>query len=313
MPLTPEKNTEDNCFNIAFGINDAFAIGAGVCIISILKNNPSIELEFHIFSTNKLSDSNIRKFESIADNYATKINLHVIDTGVFSAFKGMDIFKSGHYSIDVLTRLLIPGLLAGTASKVLYLDADTVCDAPIDQLLRLELGANVIAARVDNTPQNEKKFGLAPNTYFNAGVLLININAWQQLHVLDSILKVLETNRIISLPDQDSINIVLQGKAVYLPADFHYHYFFDRPGNEIVSGKLFIHYLGCIKPWHGNFPETAAFNKYWSMSPWNDYKHNWDAATRLQLRMYARLLFRHHKIWSGIAFFMRYMKKKSGI
>ncbi|PRC93017.1 Lipopolysaccharide biosynthesis protein LPS:glycosyltransferase [Solimicrobium silvestre] len=214
------------------------------------------------------------------------------------------------YSLDILTRLLIPSLLHGITDKVLYLDADIVCDEKINSFLALDLKGNVLAARTDNTPHNENKFGLKPNTYFNAGLLYIDINEWQEQDIYKKILKALEVNKNIFLPDQDALNIVLQGKVTYLPQNHHYHYFFDKPNHEIVTKKIFIHYLGCIKPWHGIFSETVPFNKYKANSPWKDYKHSWVSATSLQLRVYARYLFRQKKYISGFKYFFKYLKIK---
>jgi lipopolysaccharide biosynthesis glycosyltransferase len=311
MKISTNHSNVKNKFHIAFGINDAFAIGAGICIISILENNPEVSLEFHIFSLIELSAENREKMRSIVEKYDTNINLHLIEKHGFYSFKKMDIFLNGPYSLDILTRLLIPGLLAGVTNHVLYLDADVVCDGKIDPFLSLDLNGNVLAARVDGTPENEEKYGLKPNTYFNAGLLYIDINEWQRQNIFEKILNALETYTNIRLPDQDTLNIVLQDKTTYLPQNLHYHYFFDKPGNEIIERKIFIHYLGCIKPWHGKFSETVPFNRYWKISPWENYEHSWSSAKSLQLRVYARYLFRHKKILQSVIYFFKYLKIKS--
>lgn len=310
MQRSKSNSDAEDKLHIAFGVNDAFAIGAGICIISILENNPAANLEFHIFSLAQLSEINTKKILSIEEKYGRKINFHLIEKHGFDPFAKMEIFRNAPYSLDILTRLLIPGLLSELTNRVLYLDADVVCDGKIDPFLSLNLNGNVLAARIDNTPQNEEKYGLKPNTYFNAGLLYIDINEWQKQNILEKIIDVLKTNTNIRLPDQDTLNIVLQDNATYLPSNYHYHYFFDRPSKEIIEKKIFIHYLGCIKPWHAKFIEAVPFNKYWKISPWEDYKHSWNSSSSLQVRVYARYLLRHKIIVQGFMYYLKYLRMK---
>jgi lipopolysaccharide biosynthesis glycosyltransferase len=61
-----------------------------------------------------------------------------------------------------------------------------------------------------------KELKLKKKQYFNAGMLLINLDKWKQFDVSKKCLSLL-SKRVFKFNDQDVLNIVLQDQCKWLP------------------------------------------------------------------------------------------------
>lgn len=121
----------------------------------------------------------------------------------------------------------------------------------------------------------------ADNFYFNAGMLLIDCNAWRENNTINKCLEYLKEKHPMHL-DQDTLNAVLQDKWFHLSyrwnfmADFHGAYFLKKEF-EIDMTKSYPYYLVIIhftgvKPWHHANRSTYKldFFRYQSLTKWKD-------------------------------------------
>ena len=169
-----------------------------------------------------------------------------------------------YYSKTTYFRLFIAEMFPGY-DKAIYIDSDTVVTGDISRLYETEIGDNYIGAaneqamvQVDEYGSYvEKCIGINRNLFFNAGILLINCNAWREHKVLDRFMEYLFIYNFVVTQDEDYLNVICRDHV----------YFLDQRWNTEVFGEIpypieeanVIHYIMTSKPWyyadcrHGEF------------------------------------------------------------
>lgn len=111
-------------------------------------------------------------------------------------------------------RVFLPELLPGI-DRVLYLDSDAIVLDSVAPLWELDLSGHWVGA-VTNVLQHDHlhrpaELGLAgPHVYFNAGVLLMNLDEMRRDSCTDALLAyAVEHAEWLAWQDQDAINVVL--------------------------------------------------------------------------------------------------------
>ena len=167
-----------------------------------------------------------------------------------------------HISRMTYARLLIPSLLPQTAVKVLYLDADILVLGDLGALWATDVGNVLTAAVVDGLDQQVRD-GMAGTErvprvqrYFNAGVLLINLEGWRRERVAERALEYLARNPSTPYSDQDALNVVCDGR--WLPLDRGWNFVDFSERTEIASLAQerrpgVIHFATALKPWNYRF------------------------------------------------------------
>ena len=127
-----------------------------------------------------------------------------------------------------------------------------------------------------------------PMGYFNAGVLLINLDYWRANNVADAFCQYASANPdSLYCHDQDILNYVFRESKITLPLRYNMlnEYWFDirhsvvswEFDNQMLYGQqhpAIIHYTGLPKPWFSNcrHPMKREFERYRAMTPWRDVK-----------------------------------------
>lgn len=167
-------------------------------------------------------------------------------------------------------RLLV-GDLFRKRERVLYLDADTIVVSDLRELEVLTLRPPYIAAACvepytpsfcsNNGVVDFRRLGFIGNEpYFNAGVLLIDINGWNSAGVKDKVLSYLmRTDIRITLFDQEALNVVLAGCWQRLDPEWNVSRYWVHESRRtarpnILRDAHIVHFLSDEKPWSS--PET---------------------------------------------------------
>lgn len=256
-----------------------YVMPCGTCIISIFENNKSHKLRIHIL-TPGLSDQDIAKFKQIEQKYGQQIVIHKIDDSAFASYPLTDRFPKSIYF-----RFLIPDILSDNNGRALYLDCDTIVLSDLGPLWEVDLGDKVCGAIEDqkgDEPSLKEKVG--DGTYYNSGVLLMNLTPWRQKDASGKCFKILKEQPEKCLyPDQDAINIALQPYIYKLPYNFNLQevFYFKRWFRKLAPEKwksikgamaapAIMHYCGDIKPWNQEcrHPFRSYFRHFKSISPW---------------------------------------------
>lgn len=158
-----------------------------------------------------------------------------------------------HFSIVTYYRLFIASLFP-QYDKIVYLDCDVVVLGDISKLYSTELGENILAAVSDQYVCNTKEFrryaekaiGVDPDTYFNAGVLVISLEQFRKNNIEKKFIDLI-TERDFDLldPDQAYLNYLCFGKTHLLPNGWN-----KAPTEILCDGdKHIVHYALYKKPW----------------------------------------------------------------
>lgn len=253
-----------------------------VCVNrSDLFNYDIIILQQNITEENK---SRIKK-ELNSEN----VSIRFIDVG--QVFKERNLVTPAHFTIEIYFRLVMQDVMKHY-DKVIYLDSDLVVDKDIANLYSTPIGDNLVAAvqDVDSAgcykefdPSRKEYFDKNlclkdPYSYFNSGVLIMNLQMFRKLYTTDYILKLAESKDYI-FPDQDVLNVLCENKVYYLDESWNTMMNHDDGINsrlkvakmapDIIYKKYLkarkypkiIHYAGYQKPWI--YPDCDMADCFW--------------------------------------------------
>ena len=307
--LSCNFDNNQSILDILLCFDDNYALPAGVNIFSIVESNPLQQIHFHLF-THNLSDENRRKFSGIKfDNIA--ITEYVIN----DEFK-IDEQNTEQFPLSACVRLIAPIILKNTTDKLLYVDSDTLCINSLADIDHIDLKEIIVAAIADVPYMQQTqcaKYNVVPGTYFNSGVMLINISLWCEEEITDKTLRLLNSGEKYQYPDQDVLNICVGQKRLILPRKFNNLLALSINGNDdanVPNGTIFIHYITKNKPWHQPY-RSKLFDSYLEKSPWrNDNLPLYCPKKTSSIRAYAKLMFRQKKYLAGIKHYIIYLKTK---
>lgn len=117
---------------------------------------------------------------------------------------------NSHWTHMTLARLCLPKILHH--SRCLWLDVDTIVLDNLDELFSLNMDKKVLAGVMEPRKLIEEE---NPRPYWNAGVMLMNLDLIRELHLDDKILELINTKKF-RFPDQDVLNIISRGRMEYL-------------------------------------------------------------------------------------------------
>lgn len=271
--ITKTENKNDQAIQVVFGIDADFARPLGVAITSILKNNEYESFVFHIFADDLL-ESDLGKVKELADSYGQTVYIYYVDRNVVK-----DLPTNRRISAAVYSKLIMGRCLCGIAKKVLYLDSDILCVGRLRPFYEVDLDHNIVAVVSENektTRQSVSELSLRHGKYFNAGIMLVDIEQWNAENISDRAVELRLSGEVLNLYhiDQDVLNILLDGKSKYV--DWGYNYLYNYRKDEPITapeGTVIIHYAGPQKPWFtwlADEPMSALYLKYADRSSWRD-------------------------------------------
>jgi len=175
-----------------------------------------------------------------------------------------------HFTKEMYYRLLAFKLLPQKLDKILYLDPDILIINEIRTLYETDISEYLYAAayhdRAPLTDINKLRFtGYEIDTYYNSGVLLMNLKRQREKIKETEIYQFVEENsKKLILPDQDILN-GLYSKEIKNVDEILYNfdprfYFYYRLANKnevdmdyIIHHTSIIHFCGKKKPWQKNY------------------------------------------------------------
>lgn len=281
---TSIKNNTNDFIDIIFSTDNKYAPHCAAAIASILLNCKSnVNFRFHIFDGN-ISIKNKSKLNNLKKIRNFEINFYNMKKYNFSEFA----LNRSYISEATYYRLMMLDVLPKNLEKVIYLDCDIIVEQDIKEFWDsnitgfyagvVEDEGSVLQIRRMNLPLK--------NNYFNAGILLLNLNELRKINFKEKCFEYYQKNKsIITLQDQDILNGVLNGKCKFLPlkwnanARIYLGNSLERKysiNDEIEAGynPAIIHYTDIQKPWKiiCNHPLKNEYWKYRQMTP---FKYNY--------------------------------------
>jgi lipopolysaccharide biosynthesis glycosyltransferase len=174
-------------------------------------------------------------------------NLEVIDIG--NQRRLVDRFRTTVYwPTAVYFRLLAPDFLSG-AGRLLHLDGDTLVNSEIASLASLPMEGHpvaTVAEKDEPRAAGNARLGRPPaTTYFNSGVMLIDVQQWRSRDITGRVLRWLNAHPDVFSPDQDALNAVIGNDWLRLDPTYNSH---CLPAVTDVRRAKIIHFTGSIKP-----------------------------------------------------------------
>ncbi len=271
---------KNNTIPIVVVTDDNYAQHLGVMLTSLYETTQHKERIRVYTLTNSLSTANIKALEQITNSYGSSIDFLKVDSSIFSSFGVRNRMSHAAYY-----KLAIPGLFKDVADKVIFLDCDLIVSEDIADLWNTDVSNHALAA-VKEPLFNRHEQLLMPShaSFFNSGIMVINIQAWHKSNVFERSMEFLtENSHKISLHDQDALNAVLYDHWTELHPRWNFISLFlqlnhEQLGwtevlwNEVIHNPAIIHY-STTKPWYylNDHPNKDKYYDYLELTPWRDY------------------------------------------
>lgn len=275
--------------NILCATDNGYAPYCGVMLTSLLENNRDCELRVFVFVDEGFSSVNRKKFVGLASRYGCSIIVRTVDD---SLIEGFPVYKTSHViTLPTYYRLLAAKLLPEDVRRVIYLDCDIIVRGSLKPLWEMDMERKVIAGVKDSGIHFREwlfeKLGYPTSWgYFNAGVLLIDLEVWRTQGIDQQIYSFIKENgHLLSYMDQDALNGVLFERKLFILERFNlqtvsllrkvWSLYPEAYRVSLLTEKqdaIVIHYSDIAKPWslmNIGIPFQSEWDKYRKISGWN--------------------------------------------
>lgn len=288
--------------HIACNIDSKYVKYNGVMLISLFENNKNESFLIHIIADD-LSDHDRYILSEITAKYHQTIKFYTPNS---TLLKGFTVQKfSKRISLATYYRCLLADILPTDIDRVLYLDSDIIICGNITPLWKTPLDTFGIAAVEDLGCNINKRYNLLQYpkeySYFNAGVLLINLEYWRKHNLTKVFIEYYHKNHEnLLFNDQDLLNCIFYKNKKKLDLCWNVQDGFYRNPPIITSAwkdkyagilkkPIILHYTN-RKPWNydSQHPLRSKYFQYLLLSPWkNDVALN---KTSSKIKRFFRLL-----------------------
>lgn len=256
----------------------------GVMLTSLFENfncqKDNRKLRIHALLSSNVTKHDMELLKELCIQYDASIEFLEIQNDKTDQF-----VVSHHISQATYFRIFISELLSKDIYKVIYLDSDLIIKGDISELWDIDLKEKILAAVDDPMGRERMKDLQIPLnfSYFNAGILVINLANWRKQQLTDKIIAFIKHNpsKLIYW-DQDALNATLYDQRIAIHPKWNvqsvmynqdYSYLFNH--DEYIyalENPMIIHYTSASKPWHitNNHPLKNEFHYYFQKSLWKD-------------------------------------------
>lgn len=274
--------------------NSGFVMTTGVMMYSVCVNNLEVEVTFHLVVDESVTEDDRKKLiETISVFDGKACRFYNIDSKSVTQLSKYSTHLD-RVSLATYYRLCLSEILPHTLHKVLYLDGDIIVRHSLQPLWGTNLNNFAMAAVPDSLISTDTKSYERLNypyasCYFNAGVLLINLDYWREHDAERLFIEcVSKMHNKIYREDQDILNCVFYKKIYFL----HIKYNLQDPFlqiwiklhektdedelREAIKDPVIVHFTGG-KPWARYYnrkephPYSSTFYKYQQETLWKDF------------------------------------------
>ncbi len=245
-----------------------YAKFATVVIQSIIENSKSDNTEYrvYIFHDDELFLRDKRIFASMS---TSTVKVECLD--VRNLINKGELYSRAHYSKQMFYRWLIPEVLP-QYTKVIYLDCDIVVNSDLQSLYNITLGENNVVGAIKNPLQDQKMrnyltnvVNIIPENYINSGILVIYTHKFLFENIKQKCLDLLKSREVFLCPDQDVLNIILEGRIKFLPESWNFQWanIVYTSYDKYNKKHDIVHYTSGVKPWKVNGVNEPLAEDFW--------------------------------------------------
>jgi lipopolysaccharide biosynthesis glycosyltransferase len=287
--------------DIAFGLDVNYVPHAAATIASVVRRTPGSNIRFIILHDG-IDAQRMKMVETISPK-SPFVWIGVSDDD-------LPPFAGRHLNRTTLFRLGLEKLAPVDCGRVIYLDADVTVLADIRELWDADLEGLAIAA-VEDAYQDPAEFGARwclgqARGYFNAGVLLIDLNKVRSEKLfLQTINFIAQHGHELPNNDQDALNFVFWNRWQQLNAKWNVQRKMSIPeiAHELPEQRRLkeqqpsiVHFEGPDKPWLPGIWHPWAWI-YWDNLARTPFKREiencYGVKSAQQSRLFLRWLRRH--------------------
>ncbi len=248
--------------NILVSCNDHYGMPLMVMLTSLFSTNPcSTEKEHTVYmlEANLSASMNERIAACVRHFHAGYERLHLPDDPFASAKTKPYISKETYY------RLLAAEYLPPEMERILWLDGDIIVrknigkfyHSPFEENMAIACGYGPAMRNLIN--ENACSLGLLhPESYCNAGVMLLNLPECRKKITKEKISRLAESGKTerYLFPGQDVVNLLFDGKfkvEEYMKYNCMIHCITNQ--DDLAEAKInaaVVHFSGEAKPWKFN-------------------------------------------------------------
>ncbi len=263
-------------YNICYSSDSNYAEQLAVSMASILCNADKQEkINFYILDGGLSSQDkqNIEILKNIKDFSINYLEINEEDFKSCPILKEKDEkYSSYHVTLPTYFRFKLASLLP-KIDKILYLDCDVIVRSSLDELYSIP-NKDIAALMILDAESKQESKRINSKNYFNAGVMLINLDYWRKNNVEKRLFKYAKENAdSILWQDQDVINIVLQNEIKKVSEKWNFQYFlYEKIDVKKLADVKIFHLAGRFKPWLIPFdhPVYNYYYYYLVMTPWKN-------------------------------------------
>lgn len=244
--------------NIVFCINEKYSRYLYVEISSIIRHSKE-NIHFYVIYSSIDIQAQEKIIKLVKSYKHAEFNIDFVFVNIEKLLENHNVFqrlKPWFGSYDVYNRLFLNIILEKfNLTNIVSMDVDMIVLSDLSELFSVSRTINTIGGIGKLDPYFDN------HLYLNAGLLIINLNYFNNISFIDSALNVLNNkqNKLL-YPEQDIINLVVKEEdKVVIPKRFNE---MNCSVNFEEENTVVLHYAGRNKPWH--------FRK-----PWNHAKVLW--------------------------------------
>lgn len=263
-----------NEFPIVFSSDNRGVLPLSVSIYSLLTTaKPGTFYRVYVLS-NGIEEGNVEKIKKLASPFECSLEFVNVD----DVLKKQNLPHRENLPMATWGRIFIPEILSGESGKILYLDIDILVCKDLAVLFDTDITGKALGVVYECFSCRGVDFHdrldipLAYKGYFNAGVLLMNLDVFREKNLSSSIIKYADENMgKLDFLDQDALNAVLYDLVVPMHPRWNWN---DKQSKRILwrspkapfwncapprqeieaaSDPAILHYLGRDKPWRYNW------------------------------------------------------------
>lgn len=264
---------------VASASDAGYALPLGVMLYSVASHLPrGVELEACVLDDGLSGEDRGRVERSVPSNTRIRWRKRSVE------LRGLPLW--GRMPATTYQKLLIDQWADCDCGRVVWLDCDVLALRDITPLWMSELGDHAVGAVADQRiPLVSSRFGVSgwkelgfekSAPYFNAGVLVVDLDRWRAQGVGRRALEYLEARGDrVYFWDQEALNAALGGGWTKLAAKWNRHPSVDamlNPGagpSESPDDGI-LHFSGGMKPWKSRGPGYALYSRFLDRTAWAD-------------------------------------------
>lgn len=254
--------------NVVYVSNDGYVEHLAAGLHSVYAENRDSVVNAFVVSVG-IKEENADGLRAISESFGQ--TLHIIEFSDIADKLGFDA-EGERFNISTFGRFFLGDLLPEPIDRVIYMDSDTVVTGSLKGMWEQDLKENVVACAMEPTIYKETKEALgfkAEEPYYNAGVMLIDLDKWRRENTKDRLLEFYKANvGKLKFCDQDAINVILKNRISTLNPKYNffsnYYYFsyralvkinsaYDEIGEknfiEAKEHPSIVHFAGDERPW----------------------------------------------------------------